>query len=215
VREVQENELTELLNRALTYDFFNSLDNGFSVQAGTFNRTSDRVFVAVGLDLSSWVDYAVKINNSSFGVIETAVFGGADTTITLTKQSDVLPESLNVVEYSNDSKYIKLLNGTTYTYDSNPVDFNGIRPFLTWKLLAIFVSDGTIKHSDVGNFEIKSMNFQAPKSGDKFAARSGYLQNSAREENNIIDYLNTESKIYELWRSKGQENIQSYNISII
>lgn len=215
VREVQENELTELFNRALTYDFFNFLDNGFLAQTGSFTRDSDRVFTAVGQDLSSWVDYSVKINDSEFGIVKTAIYGGSDTVVTLTDESEILPETISLVEHSSENKYIKLLNGTTYTSCGNTVRFNGIRTFISWKMLAIFVMDGTIKHSDVGNFSIKSMNFDTPSVSDKHAAKSIYLQNSTREENRIIDFLNEESAIYPLWDSKKDENIQQGSFIVI
>ena len=43
VREVQDNELTELLNRPLAFDFFDFLDNvsNWTTQAGTFTRNSE------------------------------------------------------------------------------------------------------------------------------------------------------------------------------
>lgn len=214
VREIQENELTELLNPALAYDFFNFLDNGYTNQAGTFTRDSDRQFTASTLDLSTWVGYSVKINDSYFGIVKTAAFGGTDTVITLTDESPVLPDSITTLAYSTETKYIDLLNGTTYESSGKTVRYNGLRPFISWNLLAIFVMDGTIKHSDVGNFKIKSVNFDAPSVGDKHAAKSIYLQNSTREENRIIDYLNEESTTYDLWDSKCEENTQRFNFFI-
>ena len=214
VREVQENELTELLNRALTFDFFNSLENGWSTQAGTFVRDSDRQFTATALDLSAWVGYALKINDTVFGVVKTAVFS-TNTIITLTDESTSLPTTISTVEFKTDAKYIKLLNGTSYTKDSNTIQYNGIKPFITWKLLAIFMTDANTKLSDTGSFTITSANFRTPSAGEINAAKSTYLQNSTREENHIIDYLNTESTDFTLWNSKGNENIENFNIMII
>ena len=213
VREVQENELTELLGRALSYDFFNELDNNWSTQAGTFTRDSDYQFKATGVDLSTWTDYAIKINDSVFVIVKTAVFGGVDTVITV--EGYILPTTLTTIEYKAENKYIKLLNGTSYSFNSETINFNGLRPFIAWKLLAIFVSDGTIKHSDVGNFSITSPNFVEPNSGDKKAAKSTYLQNSVREENNIIDYLNENSTDFPLWESTNNENIENFNFFVV
>ncbi len=213
VREVQENELTELLGRALAYDFFNELDNNWISQAGTFTRNSDYRFTATGVDLSAWTDYALKINDSVFVIVKTAVFGGVDTIITI--EGYILPTELTTIEYKSENKYIKLLNGASYTFNSETINFNGLRPFITWKLLAIFVSDGTIKHSDVGNFSITSPNFTQPNTGDKKAAKSTYLQNSVREENNIIDYLNENSTDFPLWETTGNENIENFNFIVV
>lgn len=215
VREIQENELTDLLGRALSYDFFNYLDNGFSNQSGTFTRDSDYHFTAAALDLSAWVGYGVKINDSFFGVIKTAVFGGVDTVLTLTDESDILPTTLTTIDYNSDAKYINILNGIVYNCSGDNIKFNGLRPFIAWKLLAIFVMDGTIKHSDVGNFEIASLNFKSPSTGNVHAAKANYLSNSTREENRIIDYLNENDSSFPLWNDKRNQNIQKYNITVI
>lgn len=215
VREVQENELTELLNPALSYDFFNFLDNGFTAQSGAYTRDSATQFTAVGQDLSAWAAYSVKINSTYFGKVDTAVYGGSDTVITMTSESPDLPETISTVEYSTETKYIDLLNGTTYESSGKTVRYNGLRPFISWNLLAIFVMDGTIKHSDVGNFKINSVNFEAPTVNDKHSAKSIYLQNSTREENRIIDYLNENSTTYTLWDSKEEENTQRFNFEVI
>jgi hypothetical protein len=214
VREVQDNELTELLGRPLAFDFFNSLDNDWTTQAGTFVRDSDKQFTATALDLSSWVGYALKINDEVFGVVKTAVFS-VNTVITLTDDSTILPTTLTTIEFKTDAKYIKLLNGESYTKDAKTIQYNGLRPFISWKLLAIFLSDGSVKHSDTGNFSITSANFQRPSAGEKNAARSTYLGNSTREENHIIDYLNEESETFTLWDSKNKQNIENYNMIII
>ncbi len=219
VREVQDNELTELLNRALAFDFFDFLDNvsNWTTQAGTFTRDSDFQFTAANLDLSSWVDNSLRINNSDnstvFVIVKTAVFNSPNTVITV--EGYVLPTALTTIEFSTENKYVKLLNGESYTKDSDTIQYNGLRPFISWKLLAIFVTDGTIKHSDTGNFSITGQNFRTPSSGEINASKSTYLQNSTREENHIIDYLNEKSTDFTLWNSKGQENIQKYNMVVI
>lgn len=219
VREVQDNELTELLNRALAFDFFDFLDNvsNWTTQAGTFTRDSDFKFTATGIDLSGWVGNSLRINNSNnstvFVIVKTAVFGGSDTVITV--EGYILPTLLTTIEFSTENKYIKLLNGESYTRDSKTIKYKGIRGFISWKLLAIFLSDGSVKHSDTGNFSISSPNFQRPSSAELNAARSTYLQNSTREENHIIDYLNEKSTDFTLWDSKGNENIENYSFIVI
>lgn len=219
VREVQDNEFTELLGRALAFDFFDFLDNvaNWTIQAGTFTRDSDYQFTATGLDLSGWVGNSLRINNSDnstvFVIVKTAVFGGADTVIVV--EGYILPSALTTIEFSTENKYTKLLNGESYVLDSNTIKYNGLRPFISWKLLAIFTIDGTIKHSDVGNFAITSQNFQRPSAAEKNASKSTYLQNSTREENHIIDYLDTNSATFPLWESKKKQNIQNYSFFVV
>jgi len=226
-REVQTNELTELLGNALVYDFFNFLSTGFILSSDTFVRTSDTKITATGVDLTAWVGYSLKLNGGIYVVVTAAVFT-TDTLITvvgnnLTNETDTngvldikyIPDTLTTIEYSEENKYIKLLNGTSYTNNSDTIQFNGLRGFISWKFLAIFLSDANVKHSDVGNFAITSQNFQNPSKGDKVAARSTYLQNSTREENSIIEYLNENSTSFPLWNSKSQENIVNSDFLVI
>lgn len=219
VREVQENELTELLGNSLSYEFFDFLENNWNAQAGTFTRDSDTQLTAVGVDLSGWTSsYSLRINDTTnnkevFVSVVSAIFGGADTIITV--KGYVLPAILSTVEYKAENKYIKLLNGESYTKDSETISFNGLRPFISWKILAIFVMDGNVKHSDTGNFSITSPNFQSPNRAELNAARSTYLQNSTREENRITDYLNEKSTYFPLWPTKGNQNIENFNFIVI
>jgi len=212
-KEVQDNELTELLGRSLMYDFMNFLDNGFTLQGGSFTRNTTSQFTAEGADLSAWVDYSLKLNDSIFVIVKTAVFGGADTIVTI--EGYELPETLSKVEFSTENKYIKLLNGAIYQLSSKTVMFNGLRPFMSWKFLAIFTTDGSLKHSDTGNISIISPNFERSSNAAMNAARSTYLSNSIREENHITDYLNGESSLYPLWESKGTQNIDNFGFIVI
>jgi hypothetical protein len=213
VREVQDNELTELLGRSLAYDFFNSLETNWTTQAGTFTRDSDYQFTAVAADLSAWTNYAIKINNEVFVIVKSAIFGGADTVIIV--EGYVLPTTLTTIEYKVDNKYIKLLNGSSYTNDSETIQYNGLRPFISWKFLAIFLTDANVKHSDTGNFSITSPNFERPSGGSINAAKQTYLSNSTREENSITEYLNTNDSDFPLWDSKPEQNSQNFNFVVI
>ncbi len=216
-REVQDNSLTDLLGKPLTYDFNDYLENDWITQAGTFTRDSDYQFTVTGLDLSGWVDYALRINNTgtdeTFVIVKTAVYGGSNTVVTV--EGYILPTTIDDLEYKTDNTYIKLLNGTDYVQDSKTIQFKGLRPFIIWKFLAIFLSDANVKHSDTGNFSISSTNFQRPSGSEINAARSTYLENSAREENDIIAYLDTESSDYELWEAKNGRNIVDFDFMVI
>jgi len=215
VREIQENELTELLGKALSYDFFNSLESNWTNQAGTFTKNSAYQLTATGIDLTAIIlpTYAIRFNNELFAIVTSCTYDGSDTTIVV--EGYEIPDTISSIDWKISNIYIKLLNGTTYTQDSHTVKFNGLRPFISWKLLAIFTGDGNVKHSDTGNFSITSANFERPTSAEINAAKSTYLQNSVREENNIIDYLNENSSYFPLWDSKQEENTQDYNFIII
>lgn len=226
-REVQTNELTELLGNPLMFDFFNFLSTGFTLSTDSFVRTNDTQLTATGVDLTAWIGYSLKLSGGIYVVVTAAVFT-TNTLITvtgnnLTNETDengvldikYLPDTLGTVEFSTENKYTRLLNGESYTKDSKTIQYDGLRGFISWKFLAIFLSDANVKHSDTGNFSITSNNFQRPSNADKVSARSTYLQNSTREENHIIDYLNTLSTTFPLWDSKNNENLENYNFIVV
>jgi len=213
VREVQENELTELLGRELSYELFDYLDNNWIVQAGTFVRNSDTQFTALAMDLTSFVGYGLRINEETFVIIKAASLVLTDTIIEV--EGYILPALITTLEYKIAVDYLNLLNGKNYLLNSKMVSFNGLRPFISWKLLAIFVGDGSIKHSDTGNMSILSPNFERPSGASINAARSVYLENSSREENRIVDYLNENQILFPLWVQKGQQNIESFNFIVV
>jgi len=215
VREVQENELTELLGRALSYDFFNSLENSWTNISQTLTRVSDTIFKVLAVDLSATIlaGYAIRVNENTFAIVKSCTFTTPDTVIEV--EGYELPDILTTIDYKAENKYIKLLNGYTYTEDSKTIKYNGLRPFISWKLLAIFAGDGNVKHSDTGNFTITSGNFERPTKGELESAKSTYLQNSVREENNIIDYLNANSIDFPLWYQKRNENIENFKFTVI
>lgn len=210
-REIQENELTELLGDALSYDFFNYLDNGWNIQTGTFVKNNNYQFTATALDLSAWTGYALKINDDTFVIVKTAIFGGADTIITV--EGYALPETLATIEYRLDNNYIRLLNGGIYTVGGNTIKYNGLRPFISWKFLAIYTVEGRVKHSDVGNVTIMPEN--RPSERDLNSAKSTRLQNSLREYNRIVNYLNENQINFHLWYNKSDENITNLEMIII
>jgi hypothetical protein len=215
VREVQENELTELLGRALSFDFFNYLDSNWTNVDETLQFLSLYSFNINDVDLSATIltDYALKINGNTFVKVLTCTFDGTDTIIQVSGYE--LPATIETLDYKESSNYVSLLNGSLYTNSEGQLRFNGLRPFIAWKLLAIFLTDGNVKHSDVGNISIVSPNFERPSNAALNAAKSTYLQNSVREENNIIDYLNYNSVLFPLWNSKQKENIENFNFIVI
>lgn len=210
VREVQENQLTELLGAAFAYDFENYLGSGWTTQAGTLTRISDYVFEIATLDLSAWTDYALKINSEVFVIVESAVFDGSKTTFIVIGYE--LPSSLTTLEYRTENNYVRLLNGTAYIYNGKTCRFNGVRPFLIWNFLTQFTQDADLKQSDVGNVNITGDLFQKSGYREKQNAISSYLQNATREENRIIEYLNTQD--FELWEDTNTQSLARFDFVI-
>lgn len=209
VREVQENNLDELLGQTLTYDFYNFLDNGFILSSETFVRDSASQITASGVDLSAWTDYSLRINDNVFIIVDSAVFNGIDTIIKVSGYE--LPATLTTIEYSSENKYVKLLNGCISAKNNKPIYFKGLRPLLIWHLLSSYIIDGNLKQSDVGNINILGSNFSNASNKQLTDARANYLENAIRERNHIIDFLEENKTLYELYESQQKQNIQDFN----
>ena len=214
VLTIQENELTELLGDAFSYDMFNFLENGFTDVNETYEYVSSNTFKVLDADKTNLLNYSLKINDNIFVIITSAVFDSTDTLITVSGYE--LSATINSVSYSEETKYILLLNGTTYTKNNNLVKFKGLRPLLVWNLLISLLIDGSLKQSDIGNFQILGDNFQKSNQADIKIAKSEYLQNATRENNKIIDYLSNNTNIYTLYQNnESQRNISDFDFFII
>lgn len=207
VREIQDNHLSELLGQALVYDLYNFLENGFTNNAGAFTRDSTTQITISDVDVSEWSGYSLKLNSDTFVLIDSAVFGGIDTVLTVLGYD--LPSTITTIAYSTENKYTKLLNGVVYTYNSKSIEYKGLRAFLCWNWINAYLIDGNLKQNDAGNFKIIGDNFASVSTAQINQARSTYSQNATREENKITMYLNENSTLYPLWESKSTQNIMN------
>jgi hypothetical protein len=222
VREMQDNQLFDLLGAAMHYDFFNFLQNGFTPYVATaFVKLSNTEITIEAADVTNLIDYAIRINEDIFGIVTGAIFDGTDTVLTIsgnslsTEITQIVPNTITSLAYSVDTEYINLLNGTTYIYNSVTYRYNGLRPYLTWLFLASFALSDNVKHGDVGNFNIVGDNIQQPSVSQLKMLKSEYQQNAAREANNITDFLNQNSTDYDLWNFTPQENPLNFDMFII
>lgn len=213
VTRLQKRQLRELFGDALFYDFINFLENGFTSYAGTFNRDSATQITINNADVSAWNGYTLKLNTNVFVLVESAIFGGTDTVLTVSGYD--VPETLSTVAYSSETKYTKLLNGENYTYDNNTIFFDGIRPFLCHHFVVSYLIDGNLKQNDVGNSVITGDLFQKSSASEINRARSEYLQNATSEYNRIIQYLDTKSSDFPLWESQQEQNLFSMQWDVI
>ncbi len=220
----QNEELCDLLGAALFYDFMNFLTQNWINYAGVVNRTSDTTLTLENFDASGWVGYSLKLNGNVFVIITAASFDGTDTVLTVTgnnltnepNEFQYVPGSITTTKYKTESAYIKLLNGTTYTFEGNPVDYSGLRGFLSWHWLSGAITDGDLKHTDLGNINFLDNTFAHASGSALKAAKSQYLQKVIFYRNEIVRYLDTESSDYPLWTSTAQEeNRVDFDFSII
>ncbi len=212
VLEVQDNQLSEFLGDALFFDLFDFLENNWTAQISVFTRITDYVFECDG-DFSALQSNSLRINSEIFSICESAFFDGIKTTITITGY--VLPEIITILESKIETKYLNLLNGCTYLLGSNSVIFRGLRPFLIWNFLVNYTTDGDLKHADVGNVNYTGELFQKASKYERQAAVSGYLQNSIRENNRIVSYLNENSAIFDKWEQQSKDNLAQFDFIVI
>ena len=219
---VQENQLQGLLKPALYYDLFNYLNNDWLSDATVYERVNDTQIKAIGVDLSAFAGYALRIDNSTFVTVKSAVFG-IDTVLTvegnnLTNEENsvkYVPDTFTTIEYKDNSDYLKLLNGTTYIYNRKINYFNGLRPYLIWHFLNVYLILGDNKQADVGNISLIDESFMATGGGNKKQIGAQYLQNATQQENLIIQYLNEESSTFANWEGDTKSAITQFNISFI
>jgi len=210
VNEVQIYQLDGLLGSALVHVLMDYLDNNWTLSVDNFTRNNETQLTAIGVDLSGWVNYAIKLNDSVFVTVKSATFGGVDTILIVDGYK--LPEVITTVEFRVDNEYTLLLNGTSYVNsEGNTVKYNGLRNFLAWHLLVGFITDGDNKQSDVGNISLIGDNFAKTSNANKSQIKAAYLQNSVKESNNISNYLNTKSSTFPLWSVKGEENVNKFS----
>lgn len=210
---IQKRQLQELLGQALFYDFFNFLDNSFTNYSGTFTYSSETTFIIEGVDVTAWNGYSLRINENIFVIITNAVLSVSDTVLTVTGYD--VPENIESVAFSSETKYIELLNGCTYEFEGNNILFDGLRGFLSYHWIASYLIDGDLKQNDKGNFQITGDLFQGVSSGAKNMARAEYLENALDEYNKIVQYLDINSSDFTLWESKNKENLNSLTYGII
>jgi hypothetical protein len=115
------------------------------------------------------------------------------------------------------ARFIRLVNGTTYTYDSDTIQYYGLRPFLAYHWLALNLREGDYFAADYGNI-VYSSNEQdnMTKIDNKGIDRinSAYYKNITSYRNNIVQFLNEdEDNEYPEWEGRaGNKPKDSFSI---
>lgn len=112
-------------------------------------------------------------------------------------------------DFMNDDrtsgKYEELLNGKTYTYDGNTINYYGLKPMLCYWWLAKFITEGEIYHSQHGSIQFTNnpqQNFEETK--QKRTVASSYMETAQNYANDVIQFLNQNSSTYPLWKSQDK-----------
>ena len=113
--------------------------------------------------------------------------------------------------FMNDARatgiYANLLNGKTYDYGGNTVQYYGLKPMLCYWWLAIAAREGELFHANIGAVQFVNNpqnNFEVAKEKERIA--SGYMATAQDYANDVIKYLNQYSSTYPLWSSTEEKS---------
>lgn len=132
-----------------------------------------------------------------------------------TQLSQILGKALWTDMFNNlgDAKYIKLIDGEQYTNNQNElIDFFGLKPFLSYHFLALFMSEGSLNFSNTGakTFDEEQSSFAMVE-----GIRNRYKEQAVQFGNYVITYLEDNSTTYPLWKSKARNNRTDFALNVI
>lgn len=116
-------------------------------------------------------------------------------------------------DFMNDDrtsgKYKFLVDGESYTYSGRTIQYYGLKPLLSFWVLALIARESDMYLSGYGAIAFvdnSQQQFQSSKQKERIAA--GYMEEATRYENDLIQYLNEKYTTYPLWdgRIKTDEN---------
>lgn len=101
------------------------------------------------------------------------------------------------------AKYQELLNGKLYTYNGNPIYFDGVKPMLSYMALARFVIDNPINITRMG-IVVKTVNQSTPVDPQQIKMLVNELRSTAISyQNQVIQFLENNASTYPLYNSGG------------
>jgi hypothetical protein len=104
---------------------------------------------------------------------------------------------------SSYAKYQELLTGKVYTYNSNSIYFDGIKPMLSYYALARFVIDNPINITRM-SIVVKTVNQSTPADASQIKMFVNELRSAAMSyQNQVVKFLCDNSTTYPLYNSGG------------
>ena len=103
--------------------------------------------------------------------------------------------------------YKVLLDGKSYTYNSQTIQYYGLKPLLCYWWLAIAAREGDLFHSNVGAVQFANnpqQSFETAREKERIAA--GYMETAQSYANDVIKFLNENSSSYPLWETDSEKN---------
>jgi hypothetical protein len=103
--------------------------------------------------------------------------------------------------------YADLLNGKSYLYNAQTVQYYGLKPVLCYWWLAIAARESEMFQANVGAIQLVNNTqqmYETAKEKERIAA--SYMETAAGYANDVIKFLNTNSSSYPLWGGGGEKN---------
>ena len=111
-------------------------------------------------------------------------------------------------------KYKDLLDGKSYTYNGDTIQYYGLKPVLVYWWLAVMNREGELFHTTFGASQFtNNTQQQFENAKEKERISSDYMETAQRYANDVIQFLDENSSTYTLWESKSKRN-QTNFISI-
>jgi len=103
--------------------------------------------------------------------------------------------------------YADLLNGKSYVYENQTIQYYGLKPALCYWWLAIFAREGEQFNANVGAIQFvdnPQQYFQSAKQKETLAQQ--YLETANDYANGIIKFLNENADDYPLWETDTEKS---------
>ena len=121
----------------------------------------------------------------------------------------LLYNDLNSLGVPQNEPYLKLVNGTNYTYDGDTVQYFGLKPYLTFHWLAINTREGDNFATDYGNAMFSNNpqdNLIKTTTAKLDKLVSSYVKEATSYRNNIVQYLNDNDTDFPTWDGRIENN---------
>jgi len=117
--------------------------------------------------------------------------------------------------FMNDDRtsgvYKVLLDGESYTYNSNTIQYYGLKPALCFWVLALIARESDMYLSGYGAIQfMDNVQQQFTGSKQKEIIAAGYNEQAEKYANDIKQYLNEKYTNYPLWDFKPESNESSF-----
>jgi len=115
--------------------------------------------------------------------------------------------------------YIKLVNGKTYDYNGDTIEYYGLKPFLAFHWAAINSREGDSFASNYGNVNYDANpqdNMTRQSTANLNALNASYMKSVTSYRNNIVQYLNDNEADFPNWigkkENKSKTGFNSFHI---